>query len=435
MKTSTYRQEWLTVLLAAGLALAVLAAGARASTPSSTGSGTSGTSSGAGTGTGSGAGSSSSPDSGSVDFGNFMDLGSSGSAFGGGFGSTTGGTTTGANQQSTVGVKSMNIPGVLGVVPTMFRRNASALMLGALAANGKPATPAEPGEVKRLAETLAAADDSARKAAAQRLAELGDTAAGTLADLLRDPQTPRALRAAAAEGLRAIGRPATPALLRVLADENPYVRATTAEVLGAIGDRTAVRSLTQSLGDREPAVRDRAAWALGLLGDPGVAPSLADLLRRDASLDVRMTAVTSLGRLSCRAAVEPLIEGLQGEPARLRATSARALGGMGEMLASGVRGEICRSKAGEALMIALKDKDLAVRAAAIDALGTLKEQRAVDPLAAFADDPQLGPSAVRAIGRIGTNHARRTLEKLASLGPDDALGAAAQEALAQMRER
>ena len=429
-----YSHKLLSALLAAGLALAVLAAGAPASTPSATGSGTGGTSSGAGAGLGSGAGSSS-LDSGSVNFGNFMDLGSSGSAFGSGFGSTTGGTTTGANQPSTVGVKSMNIPGVLGVVPTMFRRNASALMLGALAANGKPATPTEPGEVRRLAETLAAADDSARKAAAQRLAELGDTAAGTLADLLRDPQTPRPLRAAAAEGLRAIGRPATPALLRVLADENPYVRATTAEVLGAIGDRTAVRSLTQSLGDREPAVRDKAAWALGLLGDPGVAPSLADLLRRDASLDVRMTAVTSLGRLSCRAAVEPLIEGLQGEPARLRASSARALGGMGEMLASGVRGEICRSKAGEALMIALKDKDLAVRAAAIDSLGALKEQRAVDPLATFAADPQLSPSAVQAIGRIGTNHARRTLEKLVSLGPDDALGAAAREALAQMRQR
>jgi HEAT repeat protein len=425
----------LSALLAAGLALAVLAAGARASTPSSTNSGTSGTAAGAGTGTGSGAGSSSSLDSGSVDFGNFMDLGTSGSAFGSGLGSTTGGTTTGANQPSTVGVKSMNIPGVLGVVPTMFRRNASALMLGALAANGKPVTPAEPGEVRRLAESMAAADESARQAAAQRLAELGDTAAGTLADLLRDPQAPRPLRAAAAEGLRAIGRPATPALLRVLADENPYVRATTAEVLGAIGDRTAVRSLTRILGDREPAVRDKAAWALGLLGDSQAATSLADLLRRDASLDVRMTAVTALGHLSCRASVEPLLEGLQGEPARLRATSARALGGMGEMLASGVRGEICRSRAGEALMIALKDKDLAVRAAAIDALGALKEQRAVDPLAAFADDPQLGPSAVQAIGRIGTNHARRTLEKLASLGPDDAIGAAAREALAQMRER
>jgi HEAT repeat protein len=369
----------------------------------------------------------------SINFGNFMDLGGSGFT-----GSSTGGggrTTTGGTQQSSVATRSMNLPGVLGVVPTMFRRNAKALLASMAAANGnKPATPAEPGEVKRLAETLAASDESRRNAAAQRLAELGDAASGTLVDLLSNSQTPMTQRAAAAEALLAVGRPATPALVTVLTDENPFVRAKAAEVLGAIGDRTAVRPLARILGDREPTVRDKAAWALGLLGDLEAATPLADLLRRDASLDVRMTAVTALGRLSCRASVEPLLEGLQGEPPRLRAASARAIGGMGEMLASGVRGEIGRAKAGEALMIALQDKDLAVRAAAIDALGALKEQRAVDPLAALVDDLQLGPSAIKAIGRIGTNHARRALQKLAA-GPDDTTSAAAREALAQMRAR
>jgi HEAT repeat protein len=415
---------WAAMVIVAGLALAAQAA------QSGTGaSGTQAATPAAGTGSGtSQAGTSSFGDSTFQE--SYIDLGTSG-----GLGDSSFGRTTRMTQsQNTTPV---NLPGVLGVVPTRFARDAKDMRAAASGGIGgkTPAALSDPGEVKRLLEGTESPDESKRKAARERLAELGETAADPLVDMLRDAAVPKERRSTAAEALLAVGRPATAPVLRALADEDPFVRTLAAQVLGAVGDRTSVRPLMKALADTDAGVRAKVVWALGLMGDPGAAAALAEIMRRDPSLDVRVTATTSLGRTGCRAAVEPLIEGLQGEPARLREASARAIGGMGKVLAAGVRGEICRGKAGDALMAALSDKDTAVRVAVIDGLGALKEPRAVDLLAPLATDPQAGPPAIRAISLIGTNRARRVLEKLAGAGPGDTVGAVAREALGQMRER
>lgn len=422
MTPKRWRQVAAATLLVAGIALAASGATSTDNPPASSSPAT------PGSGTPSQAGSSGLGDT-SLQ-GSYIDMGGS-TGLGG---TTSGRTTTTSPSKSNTPV---NLPGVLGVVPTRFARDAKDPRSAASGGLGGKTAAAlsDPGEIKRLLEGLDAPDETKRKSARERLAELGEAAAGPLVDILRDAKTPKPERSAAAEALLAVGRPATAPVLRALSDEDPFVRALAAEVLGAVGDRTSVRPLIKALADKEATVRDKATWALGLLSDPDGAAAVAEMMRGDPSLEVRVTATTALGRMGCRASVEPLIESLQGEPARLREAAARALGGMGKMLASGVRGQICCTKTGEALMAALNDKETAVRVAAIDALGALKEARAVDLLAPLAADPQTGPPAIRAISLVGTNHARRALEKLAKAGPGDAVGTAAREALGQMRDR
>jgi HEAT repeat protein len=368
-----------------------------------------------------------------VDFGGVSGLGSFGDSS---FGRTTGGSGTGGSSTSgTQNARPVSLPGVLGVTPTRFARDARGLLAQTAAGGAKPVKPADPAEVKRLAAETAGNDDKTRESARQRLAELGESAVQPLIDTLRDAKAAPAERQAAQTALMAVGRPAVTGLIKIVDDGDPQVRAAAADTLGAIGDRAATRPLVRVLADKDLAVRSRVAAALGALRDPESAPALTDVFRKDESLDVRAAAATALARLGCRASVEPLLEGLQTEPPQMRLASAKALAIMGEMLASGVRGEICRARTGEALMTTLKDKDPAVRLAAVEALGALKDQRAVDPLVALLPDATVRMAAIKSISQIGTNHARRVLEQVADRAEEAPVRTAAREALGQMRTR
>ena len=170
-------------------------------------------------------------------------------------------------------------------------------------------------------------------------------------------------------------------------------RARAADLLGAVGDTTAVPQLESLLDDHDADVRRVAARALGRIGDPGLRPRPArararslsgarggadprrcagsasprclrcgrpppirgrrcarspstcsgswarcrrsppsnGLHRDDASLEVRISAARALGRLGTRAAVAALSRSVAWpEPWQLRAVAVRALGDIGE---------------------------------------------------------------------------------------------------------
>ena len=86
-------------------------------------------------------------------------------------------------------------------------------------------------------------------------------------------------------------------LVSKLYDSDAYVRRNAVRALGQLGDVRAVKPLVAMLEDREWYVRLEAVKALVKLGTPAVEPLLALLLSDWASEDVRLTAVTALGRL------------------------------------------------------------------------------------------------------------------------------------------
>jgi len=85
---------------------------------------------------------------------------------------------------------------------------------------------------------------------------------------LRDPAPERRLEAIACLArLRRRGRPAVPALLERLKDEDAHVRKMVALTLGDIGAPEAVPALRAALNDSCDAVRRRVVIALEELGD------------------------------------------------------------------------------------------------------------------------------------------------------------------------
>jgi len=300
-------------------------------------------------------------------------------------------------------------------------------------ARSRADAPASAAAAARLVADLASVDEKVQTEARKRLAALGEAAVAPLMKVLGDAAAPQPHRLAAAETLAAVGRPAQAALIGTLKHADTFVRATAARTLGLTGDVQAVGAVLDALRDKEPAVREKAAWALGQLGNAAALLDLIAALRTDPSLDVRTTAADALGRLGCRAAIEPLIEGLEDEQPPIRAASAKALGLMGPLLASGARGELGRKKAVAALLAALADKHGTVRADAAEALGLMRERTAAESLANLLADADLRMVAIEALGRIDERAALRALEKVAADTKDESLRGAAEAAAGFLR--
>ena len=182
------------------------------------------------------------------------------------------------------------------------------------------------GTVDRELAALATARPAWRRAAAaHRLgdigsARVGDELVGALADDDRDVRTAAArslgklrhvggveplLAAAAASAVPTavaswatlqMGADARPALLRMLAADEPAERAGAISVLALVGDAADGRAVSAGLGDASASVRAAAAHALARLGAERDLEALL-LALDDPSPDVRAAAATALGRL------------------------------------------------------------------------------------------------------------------------------------------
>ncbi len=119
----------------------------------------------------------------------------------------------------------------------------------------------------------------------------------------------------ARESLTGCGRPAVPALLRALNDEDDQIRWEAARVLGEIGDPATAPALVKTLTDQNFVVRWIASEAIDALGHTGVVPLLNALetqpdslwLRRGAHRILRVQARGKLGEI-----LDPVMKALEG---------------------------------------------------------------------------------------------------------------------------
>jgi len=178
--------------------------------------------------------------------------------------------------------------------------------------------------VPALAAVLADGSYERRVAAANVLGEIGDASAlKPLLGALKDSDAP--VRSAAANALgRLASSQVVPQLIAVLADPDRNVRAAVASALGELGDRVAVEPLMQFLQDGDWEVRTAALGALGRLGDRRAVDLVAACLE-DKEEEVRQQAAETLGRLGDASVLEPLVLALVDEQGSVRQAAARSL--------------------------------------------------------------------------------------------------------------
>jgi HEAT repeat protein len=239
----------------------------------------------------------------------------------------------------------------------------------------------------------------------------GDAAAlNVVTQALKDPK-PTARRLAAEILGRMDNASAIPALVHQLPDPEPAVRAAVLRALGELYALSALDSITEALGDKDAEVRCQALVALTQFElEPGskLLAKLEELLG-DPSIGIRTQAVVALAKLGRGGQALPsLTKWLkEGEPA-LRIASLNTLG----RVAAYLDGQPDAAP----VLTALQDPSAAIRQAACQAAGVLKDPAAAGALAARLSDPDASvrKSASEALRRGDAVHRSPVLDVLDS---------------------
>jgi len=210
-------------------------------------------------------------------------------------------------------------------------------------------------------------------------------------------------RQAAVMALGLLGaRDAVTALLRVLRDPSPDVRANGAWALGRVGDKSAARNVATLLRDQYPDVRAASVVALGRMEARDNVDELLRVLRDDSSPEVRRVAAWSLGQLESRAAIGGLTAALRSD----RSSDVR------EMCAWAL-GQMHTREAVEGLTSALRGDDSPeVRETAAWALGEMNVRGSADVLAdvlAHDRESEVRATAAWALGQVHSERAPASL--------------------------
>jgi HEAT repeat protein len=276
------------------------------------------------------------------------------------------------------------------------------------------------GAVTPLIQALLGSDLGQRIRAVSRLLEQGKASVLPLTELLMHEEP--TVRASAAEVLGGIGDASAlnALIIGAIADDDDRVRLSATNALGRIKHARSAQVLAGLLEDQDNKIADAAASGLENLSELAVDP-VFELLNHE-SVDVRVRAIHVLGRLKHRGACDRLLRGLSDKVIWVRIVSAQALGEIGD------------GHAATALIGALKDRDMVVRAMAAEALGKLRDFAATMPLLALlSDESDLARiHALRALGRIGNPAAIPFLEPALD-APEPEVRCAAIAGLAALR--
>ena len=186
-----------------------------------------------------------------------------------------------------------------------------------------------------------------------------------------------------------MGPPAVAGLSRLAKEEDAQLRMIAVTILGRIKHGDGVPALIGALDDKDQSIADLAAQGLAQTGDASIA-GLSPLLS-DPSVDKRWVATYTLSTIGSSKAAPALITALNDRDERIRDLATGALSRIGK-------------DAVEPLTIAAKSENVDVRLAAINALGGMARQDTIPILhAALKDEePMIRDAAVAALGNTGS---------------------------------
>lgn len=231
-----------------------------------------------------------------------------------------------------------------------------------------------------LLNALQDEDADVRRYAAIALGELGEAkAVSELLKVLQGWDLLVALDAPFVEAIvETVGKlgeaSAAPGLLPLLQSQHEGVMFKTVLALKKLRSPSAIPALTSLLNAPQPALRRRVVETLGHTGDAALVSVIGEVLRQDASREVRATAARSLGELKSHDAC-PFLEEALREEFSIRCQAVIALGLIQE------RNTL------PALMAMLKDGAPEVRYHAINAIAKFKDPKTLKAMAVMLEDP------------------------------------------------
>jgi HEAT repeat protein len=228
--------------------------------------------------------------------------------------------------------------------------------------------------VPALVQALQERDWQIRAIAAYTLGRLGTEANPAISNLSRAIQDENAdVRFAVAQAIGNIGsKKAVPALIQALQDKDENVRVSGATALSKLGAKAkpASSALTKALWDDNWFVRRQSSKALSVLGLDAVdIPLMVDPLEeiqqtRDGGIISLMTAIDPSVLDRPESMSQFFIKAMQNQDLKVRQSAASALG----QIRATRFADFGKQESTEALLLALKDRDVKVRLSAIKAL-------------------------------------------------------------------
>ena len=200
-------------------------------------------------------------------------------------------------------------------------------------------------------------------------------------------------------------RVAIPVLADALKYPNENYRAMAVKALGWTRKEAAVKHILTMLDDYEKDVRYSAVGALENIKTPSSIPHLAKRLRKDEYVPVRNAAAYALGRIGDAKGIPPLVRALKrdenGVVRRHAVEALRSIGMANDYKeANRVVPHIAR---------ALRDREAAVQAGAIESFQNLKPRKAIPHLLEVMKDKKVGKLATGPLGEIIAHHEREGL--------------------------
>ena len=293
---------------------------------------------------------------------------------------------------------------------SLYVQGGAEMRVAAIRALGGTGTPEGIGIVRS-----ALSDRSAlvRYYACRALADAGDTvSAGAVAALLGDPDP--AVREAAGEACARMPEAAEKALFGLLRRGTPLQKIEAATAIRKAAYRPAVPLLAEVIRDPLPEVRLSAAAALMVVSGPEAVEPLVNGLR-----DPQIRWVCILGLRQAGTPAVPFLLRRTGDP-EFDFWKQHVLAGMGEKAIEGCVETLDR------------EKDAGTRSAALCTLEQIRDARAAWPIVRMLGDPQVGQVAVFLAARMGQVAVEPLLLSLSGENPNVRIRAA--DALGEMRE-
>ena len=196
-----------------------------------------------------------------------------------------------------------------------------------------------------------------------------------------------------------------PLLVELFSDNDPLVREFSLRALQNIGGKETTAALLKLLSDPEPNVRAAVLKQLEEKPDASIVPKLADYLKTEKDADLLVHTIRFLRAAGGSPATRALIPLLHHESWQVRAEACEALGKVrenryGQVSSSDDSAENLQVEVYVAMLDLLADADAFVVSRAVEGLSGADMAVAVDPLVrAAAKHPDLAPKIVEMLAQ------------------------------------